>query len=443
MKFRLPGSLKVHLIVLFVVLALVSTAIFMTGMRNSFRFGWRDLARPLVFDYVNRLVSDLGSPPSVEKAEALTRRLPVNLKISGPSVNWQSDSWRDPGPGHERPHRRGRRDPDDGYFAEFRPNDEGRPPPFQRLTPDGHRIEFGLNFSPLEHRSQNVVWLTLGLLLSLTGFTYWYLRRLLRPLDDIRIGTKRFGSGDFAQPISVRSNNELGVLAGDINAMASDLQAMLDAKRQLLLALSHELRSPLTRARLNAELLPDTKEGQAQRDALISDLGQMRDLIQDLLESERLSAKHTALNLELTNLGTLAQDAVASVQGSGSVRLEIDPDLPQLPLDSVRIKLMISNLLDNALRHAQDAKQPPTVTITRVDEHQVKICVRDFGAGVPADQLDRLAEPFYRTDSARGRSTGGVGLGLYLTKQIALAHGATWTAHNANPGLAVEVVIQY
>ena len=425
------------------MLALVSTAIFMTGMKNSFRFGWRDLTRPLVGDYVTRLASDMGSPPSLAKAAALTERLPVNVKISGALINWQSPNWRDRAQGAGAPHRRGWREGDEGYFAEFRPNEEGRQPPFQRITADGHKIEFSLNFSPLEHRAQNVVWITLALLLSLTALTYWYLRRLLRPIDDIRSGTKRFGIGDFAQPISVRSNNELGTLASDINAMAADLQAMLDAKRHLLLALSHELRSPLTRARLNAELLPERKESQVQRDALISDLGQMRDLIQDLLESERLSAKHSALNLELSNLGELVRDAVQNSQNFNHVLLSIDANLPSLQLDTVRVKVMIGNLLNNALLHAQGASQAPTIAVTMIDSSHIKLAVRDYGNGVPQEQLAKLADPFFRADDSRGRSTGGVGLGLYLTKQIALAHGATWLVRNANPGLEVQVVFQY
>ena len=86
-----------------------------------------------------------------------------------------------------------------------------------------------------------------------------YKCHLMRPLRAIRAGAVRFGQGDFSRPIAVRRRDELGDLAGQVNAMASGLQGMLDAKRQLLLAISHELRSPLTRARLNAELMPEDR----------------------------------------------------------------------------------------------------------------------------------------------------------------------------------------
>ena len=150
---------------------------------------------------------------------------------------------------------------------------------------------------------------------------------------------------------------------------------MLDAKRALLLAISHELRSPLTRARLNTELLPETPEVTPQRDALLRDLQEMAGLITDLLESER--------------------------HGAGAAQA------PELHL------------------------QP--------DSAGIRITVRDHGPGVPEAQLPHLAEPFFRLDSARSRTQGGVGLGLYLCKLVAQAHGGTFALRNAGPGLETTV----
>ena len=145
---------------------------------------------------------------------------------------------------------------------------------------------------------------------------YW-----LRPLGDIRAGAVRYGQGQFDAPIPVRGDDELGRLAGQINTMAGELRHMLDAKRALLLSISHELRSPLTRARLNAELVD---EGPS-RDALLRDLGEMRELISDLLESERLTAGHTALQREPVDLAALVEVAVHE-QVPADVALELDLD---------------------------------------------------------------------------------------------------------------------
>jgi signal transduction histidine kinase len=295
------------------------------------------------------------------------------------------------------------------------------------------------------------------LLLLLTTLAYGYVRRLLRPLEDIRQGAQRFGKGHFEQAIPVRRNDELGDLAGDINAMGQDIHQMLEAKRALLLAISHELRSPLTRARLNTELLPDQPELASMREALLRDLALMRDLVTDLLESERLASRHAALQLEGTDLAGLAREVVAALlaqgrdgepgqpadKGAPQVLLRLPPELPRLQLDPGRIRLLLRNLLDNALRHSAGAASPPELHIQWQPDAaggpMVGIAVRDHGPGVDEAALPHLAEPFYRPDSARQRATGGVGLGLYLCKLVALAHRGSFQARNAMPGLEVQV----
>jgi signal transduction histidine kinase len=259
-------------------------------------------------------------------------------------------------------------------------------------------------------------------------------RRLLRPLDDIRRGAQRFGRGEFGEAIPVRRHDELGDLAEDVNAMARSIHGMLDAKRALLLAISHELRSPITRARLHAELLPESGEAAARREALLRELQEMADLVAELLESERLGLGHAALQREPTDLGALVRE----VTSGAAVATEIEPGLPILSLDRARIRLMLRNLIDNAARHGAGA-QPARVRVSRDGDAEIVLSVRDFGAGVDDAVLQQLAQPFYRTDASRGRATGGVGLGLYLSRLIAQAHGAAFVIRNASPGLEVEV----
>jgi len=120
------------------------------------------------------------------------------------------------------------------------------------------------------------------------------------------------------------------------------------------------------------------------------------------------------------------------------VDLQIQPALLPLSLDRTRIRLLVRNLLDNAQRHGAGA-QRPLVRVARDDEGQVVLAVRDFGPGVDEAVLPQLAEPFYRPDAARERATGGVGLGLYLSRLVAQAHGAAFTLRNAHPGLEIAV----
>jgi signal transduction histidine kinase len=434
-RHALAHSLRVRLMTLFVLLALAMAGIFLVGMQRALSVGWREAARPLVTDYVDRLAVEIGSPPSVERAVSITQRLPLSVRISGPVVNWRS---RPDAP-----------DPDRSSNADKRWNGD-EPRFFERATADGHRIRFGVDVSAWHERPRYVGWATLALLLVLTALAYARVRRLLRPLDDIRAGALRFGAGDFAQPIAVRqpkNPDELGELAATINTMGGDIRQMLDAKRGLLLAISHELRSPLTRARLNTELLPETPELQASREALLRDLALMRDLVTGLLESERLASPHAALHREPTDLGSLVREVQQELSASNPAAQRITlnlisapPGLPLQALDRTRMRLLVRNLLDNALRHRADSPQPPEVTISAQGQG-VTLVVRDHGPGVEESALPHLAEPFYRPDSARSRATGGVGLGLYLCKLVAQAHGGSLSLRNAHPGLEVSVTL--
>jgi signal transduction histidine kinase len=454
----LGHSIKLRLVVVFLLLAAAMTFVFISGAQKAFSLGWREAARPLLMDYVDHLAADIAATgtPHVDRAQAITARLPLTVRISGPQVNWASHPEQDRpdglrgNPTHER-----RWQGEDGR------NGKDWQRILQRSTADGHRIEFGINEDVFERRPR-LIGFALTALLVLTLLAFLYVRRLLRPLDAIQAGAQRFGAGDFGQPIAVphpHQPDELGQLAATINTMGQDIRRMLDAKRALLLAISHELRSPLTRARLNTELLPETPDVNPQREALLRDLQEMASLISDLLESERLSTQHAVLQREPVDLTALAQAVVAELlarqplrpnnlssnpsnnaSNPPNIRLLADPHLPALALDAARMRLLLRNLLDNALRYSAGAPQPPELHLRAVGQG-VQIEVRDHGPGVGAEQLVHLAEPFFRPDTARTRAQGGVGLGLYLCKLVAQAHGGTLAVRNAAPGLAVTVTL--
>ncbi len=411
---RFAHSLRWRLVLLFVLLALATAATFFFSIQQAMRGGWELYAKPLVTHYIDSLTREIGTPPSIERAKALTDRLPLAIRIEGPSVNWDSQPPR-PADGHD--HRRFR----DGEAFQT------------RTLADGHRIVFGLDGPRTGPRTRRLGWTTLAVLLLLTGIAYAAVQHLLRPLADVRAGAERFGRGEFDQPITPRRDDELGDLALQINAMAASLSDMLDAKRALLLAISHELRSPLTRARVNAELIDDSPP----RDALLRDLAAMRDLITDLLESERLAAGHAALHAEPCNLNALVHNVIETSFGGRGFDLQLDAALIERPLDVPRMRLLLRNLLDNAARHRGDGADP--VVRTAIEGSDLVIEVRDFGRGVPDEALRQLSEPFFRPDTARQRTTGGVGLGLYLCRLVAQAHGGTIAFFNAQPGLRVTV----
>ena len=469
-RARFP-SLGARLVGLFLVLAIAVGVTFLLGMHVLSDVGLHEYLRPLVLNYADTLVAEIGSPPDVDRARVLTQRLPLRIRIEGPSVNWDSADEPPPPPpinedGRPRPPRHPvvtlpNGDPLPLVVPEPRaprssperraPRGGPRGMPYRlslttdvdptlwrvvRRMPDGHRIIFSLADMSHEVRADHVGWATLGVLLLLTALAYAGVRHMLHPLVALRAGAVRYGQGDFSQPIAPRNRDELGDLAEQINAMAARLHHMLDAKRQLLLAISHELRSPLARARMNAELVDES----AERSALLRDLGEMRDLITDLLESERLAdvqaGGHAVLQTEAATLAGIIHEQCDAQAADGKVVLQLDETLPALPLDRARMRLLLRNLVDNALRHGSEAGEAPVVSTSGTPD-AVRLVVRDFGPGMDDRQLQHAAEAFYRADAARLRSTGGVGLGLYLCKLVAEAHGGTLALRNAHPGLEI------
>jgi signal transduction histidine kinase len=477
-RVRFP-SLGARLVGLFVVLAIAVAVTFMLGMHALQRVGWHEYLRPLVMNYSDTLIAEIGSPPDVDRARVLTQRLPLHIRIEGPQVNWDSADEPPPpadGIGPSPPPRHAvvtlpngdplplvvpepRRPPvrttfdlpapeaaphaGPHAFAHHRSLNADIDPGLWRVVrrlPDGHRITFSLADMSHATRAEHVGWVTLGLLLLFTALAYAWVRHMLRPLAALREGAVRYGQGDFSRPIVPRNRDELGDLAEQINGMAARLHHMLDAKRQLLLAISHELRSPLARARMNTELLEESGE----RAALLRDLGEMRDLITDLLESERLAdvqaGGHALLQTEPSTLSDIIHEQCDAQAAAGTLVLQLDETLPVLPLDRARMRLLLRNCVDNALRHGSASGRAPVVS-TSATAQAVQLVVRDFGPGMDEHQLQHAAEAFYRADAARLRSTGGVGLGLYLCKLVAEAHGGTLTVRNAHPGLEVTAAI--
>ncbi len=416
-RTALRRSLRLRLLIVFLLMALAMTTVFLAGTQRGLGQAWRAAVQPVVADYMDRLVAEIGSPPSVERAKALVARLPISIRIDGPQVQWSSHPEQD------------------GFRSRRRDEAERW---LERSTADGHRVVFGVGDVPWERGPHRAVWLTLTLLLAMAAVAYVYLHRLLRPLNDIRAGAQRFGKGDFATPIVVRRRDELGELATQVNTMAHDIHGMLEGKRALLLAISHELRSPLTRARVNAELLPETQDVAAPREALLRDLAQMRDMITDLLEGERLSGAHVALQRERTDVVRLVHGLMDSRADFAVVALHM-PDAPLwADVDAARLRLAVRNLVDNALRHGAGQGPAPVLTV-RSDGGDLEVCVRDHGPGVDEAQLSLLAQAFYRPDAARQRSTGGVGLGLYLARLVAEAHGGALHLRTAHPGLEARL----
>jgi signal transduction histidine kinase len=270
-----------------------------------------------------------------------------------------------------------------------------------------------------DHRTRPpLIPILVGFALLLVLCAYLAVRGLFRPLSTIRQGAAYIGAGHFDHRIQTGRDDQLGELAGDINLMAGKVQAMLDAKRELLLGVSHELRSPLSRMTLGLALLDDSDLQRSLRE----DVGEMRYITETLLEAEKLGSAHATLQLSEVSLVELVEELRARFfPGEARLRTTV-PDSARVRLDAARIQFMLKNLVGNALRYSSAQDGPVDLTV-RIEADRMEFQVRDQGPGIPLDQRAHIGEPFFRSDHSRTRDTGGTGLGLYLARQIARAHG--------------------
>ncbi len=217
--------------------------------------------------------------------------------------------------------------------------------------------------------------------------------------------------------------------------MADDIKNMLEAKRQLLLAISHELRTPITRAKVATSLMQDGK----LKDGLEVDLNEMEAMISGLLEAEQFNQRHQALKRETTQINDLIKDVIAKHFPDEAIQTALSTAPKPLYLDKARFQFVIKNLLDNALKYR---KNPMDEVILRsqIQENKWILSIEDHGIGIPEEHLSRLTEPFYRVDPSRQRETGGYGLGLYIIQKIVDAHHGMLTIQS-RAGVGTTVTI--
>jgi signal transduction histidine kinase len=425
MLSHLSRSLSFRLVAIFIVLG----GLFVFGTFKAIqRFYNSDEMRGLVSGHlslhVNYVREDIGVPPRIDRAIAITERVPVDIRIFGPSVDWASDpafprldkldfapsprfsaepdAWADELPGVD--------------FAELERHT------FLRMRQGGYDIVVatprisdipdGLPLLPL------IIAMGLSFLVLAYASVYW----LFSPIGRIRDGAAHIGKGHFEHRISGIRRDELGDLAQDINDMATDVETMLDAKRALLLGISHELRTPLSRMRLGLELSSDEKTA----DSLRPEIEEMEKIVVSLLEAERLNSRHARLTRSRVVLGELINELIDDFFSRDSDRIEIDvPDAAvSASVDEARITLMLKNLLSNALRFSKPEDGPVRLALTAT-ESEIVMTVKDSGPGISREQAAHIGEPFYRGDPSRARTSGGTGLGLYLATLVAKAHGGT------------------
>jgi len=291
-----------------------------------------------------------------------------------------------------------------------------------------------------------VIW-AVSILIPALACGYVLSKILSAKLGKMGNASKALARGNLEVRLPVKGNDKdaFDVLAQSFNEMAQAIKTQQQNERRLLADISHELRSPLTRMTVALELLE--RKHKDQESAAIAlrmekELSQMNEMVSLLLGQARdtllTSSQHGIVAVDKI-LADLTEDFV--FQGeieNKKIKADIAASL-NVYGNSMQLERMFSTILANAIFYT------PASSVIHVqaclDEEDVRISIRDHGPGVPEEQLEDIFRAFYRVDSSRARTSGGVGLGLAVAKEAAIRHGGNIVARNAAPGLQVTVTL--
>jgi signal transduction histidine kinase len=288
--------------------------------------------------------------------------------------------------------------------------------------PDGAPVTFRTEVPRPSPGLPSGLLLELGVItLVLAAVLYVMARTITRPLSKLATAAEAIGRGARQAPLPETGARELRNATRAFNTMQERLQRYLDSRTHFLAAMSHDLRTPLTRLKLRAETLDDP----ALRDRFNADLDEMNSMVRGALNLFKgVDHEEPLENVQVDVLLADLREELAEIGAGFTVSGTAAP----LLVRPMALKRCLTNLVCNAAKYGSNAKvvleDAPTELVIRV---------QDEGPGIPADMLERVFEPFYRLESSRNADTGGVGLGLSIARDIAQSHGGSLVLANRSP----------
>jgi signal transduction histidine kinase len=284
----------------------------------------------------------------------------------------------------------------------------------------------------------SLVALLLGVFLS---------RTLTRPIRELTEATHAVADGELGKQVSVRSKDEMGELASSFNKMSADLARSSNARKQMTADIAHELRTPLSLIIGHAEavhdgVLPPTHEN---FEIIREESLRLEKLVDDLRTLSLADAGELSIDPQEVSPQKLLDDLRTSymhIASQKDVKIQLDSTsgTPMLNIDPGRMTQVLTNILDNALKHTPEGGQIK-LSAKKIPDG-VELAVQDSGPGIEGGDTNRIFERFYRTDSARHRDDGGSGLGLAIAKSIVEMHrGQIWA--ESKPGQGLKIIIRF
>lgn len=267
----------------------------------------------------------------------------------------------------------------------------------------------------------------------------YFIRSIIDPVTEITAMAKRIAAGSYGTQIQKKFDDEIGELADTINDMSVKISQNEKMQTEFISSVSHELRTPLTAISGWGETLlsGDTLNAEETRRGMLIILRETRrltDMVEDLLEFTRIQDGRFTLNVATCDIRTEFEDAVFMYgsrlrqEGLQLEYLENDDDIPEIPCDASRLRQVFLNILDNAAKHGGEGKR--ITASMHYEEGSVVVRIRDFGPGIPEDELPHVKLKFYKGSS----KVRGSGIGLAVCEEIITMHGGNLTLENAEGG---------
>ena len=395
--------------------------------------------------YLGNLMEDLGYPPNEKTAATISEDMPFDILIRGDDFEWSStDQFPNTNQIDFQPSawdsikikNASDQAPSIIENSEFARHDNRTyfQIPYGEYTITMVNPKISIEAAPT-YLFEAIAFISLTILL----LTFLLVKRMINPIQNIQQAATKIGEGNLKHRIIIDREDELGLLAKEINFLADNVVEMLEAKQRLNMGVSHELRSPLTRAKLQVEMLGD----QNKKENLLDEIQAMESIISTLLESEAINYGHKKLDLGAVEIDKTIEELISASHFLEDIKIALNlKDGLAVEGDSILLQVMLKNILENASRYTSLERNQIDIATDQLNADSIEIIIKDYGPGLRAKDLDKVFEPFYRAEESRSRSSGGYGLGLYLTKQIVDAHGGEISIQNhENTGAEVRVIL--
>ncbi len=412
-KRKLRLSLFIKIILIFIIFYLILVNIHMYTHKRLLKATRMQELHQDNINLCNYIIQDIGSPPDTLKAKLLAERMDIDILIETDSWIWTTQEKLKQFNQSTLPRFKNSSTTRAGFADGFRVD----------IKKNEIRYHFTMRtrLKKWSHLLNIVGLIHLSAITIMVILVYTALRWILRPIGTLHQAVQNIKEGDLSTEITTDRRDELGELITSFNKMRIRIEEMIKARDKLLLDVSHELRSPLTRILVSLEMVEDCDE----KEDLLADIREMENMVTELLESARIQSKHGGVDLEKENLAMIINEVCQkfSDQKPG-LRLHSIPKKIILQLDSERIKTLFKNIISNALKYSDPDGQPVEISVDKTDS-EVSVTIQDHGHGIQEKELPFIFEPFYRVDKSRSKKTGGYGLGMSLSKKIIEAHDGT------------------